>query len=61
VDRLRESVRIWTGNPAQVVDLGWAEWVRHKGEPGLFAEIRRDAVDVTPKPQFVSAQALPGK
>ena len=49
VERLREKVRAWTGNPVQIVDLSWGEWVTHRGEPGLFEEIRRDAIEVTPK------------
>jgi predicted nucleotidyltransferase len=49
VERLRDKVRAWTGNPAQIVDLSWAEWVAHRGDPGLFEELRRDAIEVTPK------------
>lgn len=49
VERLRENVRAWTGNPAQIMDLSWAEWVTHRGDPGLFDELRRDAIEVTPR------------
>ena len=48
LEHLRERVLAWTGNPAQIVDLSWAEWIAHRGEPGLFEEIRRDAIEVTP-------------
>jgi predicted nucleotidyltransferase len=49
IERLREKVRGWTGNPAQVVDLSWAEWVTHRDDPGLFDEMRHDAIEVTPR------------
>ena len=49
IERLREKVRDWTGNPAQIVDLSWAEWVTHRGDPGVFDEIRRDGIEVTPR------------
>lgn len=49
LDRLRDLVRSWTGNPAQIVDLSWAEWIAHRSEPGFFEEVHRDAIDVTPR------------
>ncbi|MDA8311079.1 MAG: nucleotidyltransferase domain-containing protein [Actinomycetota bacterium] len=55
IERLREKVRGWTGNPVQVVDLSWAEWVTHRGDPGLFDEMRRDAIEVTPRPVLADA------
>jgi hypothetical protein len=41
VDRLREQIRVWTGNSAQIVDISWAQWLTHKDEEGVFEEIRR--------------------
>lgn len=55
IERLREKVRTWTGNPAQVLDLSWAEWVAHRGDPGLFDEMRRDAIEVTPRSVLAGA------
>jgi predicted nucleotidyltransferase len=55
VDRLKDSVHAWTGNSAQVVDLSWAEWMSHKDDDGIFAEIARDGVDVTPKAVTVNS------
>jgi DNA-binding transcriptional ArsR family regulator len=55
IQRLREDVRSWTGNRAQVADLTWTEWVTHREDPGTFAEIRRDAIDVTPRSTFSDA------
>lgn len=55
IERLREKVRGWTGNPVQVVDLSWAEWVTHRGDPGLFDEMRRDAIEVTPRSVLADA------
>lgn len=55
IERLRESVRAWTGNTAQIVDLSWAEWVTHRGDTGLFDELRRDAIDVTPRSALANA------
>lgn len=55
IELLREKVRSWTGNPVQVVDLSWAEWVTHRGDPGLFDEMRRDAIEVTPRSVLAGA------
>lgn len=55
IERLKEKVRAWTGNTAQVVDLSWAEWLTNKDDPGLFAEIRQDAIDVTPRGPTVTS------
>ena len=54
VDELRDKIRLWTGNRAQIVDISWAEWLTHRNEDGVFAEIARDAVDVAPKSSSVS-------
>jgi predicted nucleotidyltransferase len=47
VDRLRERVAAWTGNPLQVVDLSGQQWRRatlaHKA---LRAEVERDGVEL---------------
>lgn len=44
VDRLRARVHSWTGNPAQVVDLSFVEWVGRQQDEKLWAEMARDAV-----------------
>ena len=49
VDRLKQKIHAWTGNTAQIIDLSWAEWLTHKDDDGVFEEIRRDGIDVTPK------------
>jgi predicted nucleotidyltransferase len=48
VDRLRQLVDVWTGNPLQVVDLSFYEW-RHPAEAHLplLAEVRRDGIELT--------------
>jgi len=48
VDALRDRVKAWTGNELQVVDLSFFEW-RHppKQHQRLFAEIRRERIDLT--------------
>lgn len=59
VDRLRQNIQAWTGNPAQIIDVSWAEWVEHEDSPEIFEEIRRDGIDVTPKSavaSFLSAE-----
>ena len=48
VDRLRERVRSWTGNRLQVVDVSYAEWVSRSPDEGIWTEIERDGIDVTP-------------
>ena len=47
VDRLRDLVERWTGNPLQVVDLSFHEW-RYPSTPSrpLLAEIERDGLEV---------------
>jgi hypothetical protein len=55
VDRLRARIHAWTGNAAQIVDLSWTEWLIHKDDEGVFEEIRRDAIDVTPKAPWTSS------
>lgn len=47
LDQLRAKVERWTGNPVQVVDLAVPQWVRLADtDPGLAAQIERDAVPV---------------
>ena len=48
IDKLKNSIYLWTGNPAHVIDLSWAEWLAHKDDDGVFGDIRRDGIDVTP-------------
>ena len=48
VDRLRERVMSWTGNRLQVVDVSYAEWIGRPSDDGIWAEIERDAIDITP-------------
>jgi len=55
VDRLKQKIRAWTGNTAQIIDLSWAEWLMHKDDDGVFEEIRRDGIDVTPKVPSVTS------
>jgi Nucleotidyltransferase domain len=47
VDRLRELVAAWTGNPLQVVDLSFLDW-RHPSphHRPLLSEVRRDGVEL---------------
>jgi hypothetical protein len=58
VDRLRGRIRAWTGNSAQIVDLSWGEWLTHKDDKGVFEEIRRDGIDVTPRSASVMSMVL---
>jgi hypothetical protein len=46
IDKLRAHVLLWSGNPLQVVDLSFAEWVDRKQNAALIAEIERDAIDL---------------
>ncbi|MEO6712045.1 MAG: nucleotidyltransferase domain-containing protein [Mycobacteriales bacterium] len=51
VDRLRDLVHRWTGNPLQVVDLSFYEW----SDPSddllkLLTEVRRDGIEVARTP-----------
>lgn len=55
VEVVREQIRSWTGNAAQIVDLSWAEWLGERNGDGIFAEIRSDGIDVTPKSQSVTS------
>jgi predicted nucleotidyltransferase len=47
IDRLREAVESWTGNPLQVVDLSFFEWrspsAHHKP---LLADVQRDGIEL---------------
>lgn len=47
IDRLRDLVEAWTGNPLQVVDLSFFEWrnpsAHHRP---LLAEVQRDGVEL---------------
>jgi len=49
VDRLRAKVMAWTGNPAQVVDVSFAEWVARSSCEGIWTEVERDSIDLMPK------------
>lgn len=47
VDALRSSVQRWTGNPLQVVDLPYAEWVEpDASRRRLLDEVRRDGIEL---------------
>jgi hypothetical protein len=46
IDKLRAHVLLWSGNPLQVVDLSFAEWVDRRQNAALIAEIERDAIDL---------------
>lgn len=55
VDDLHTKVRRWTGNPLQVLDLSYWQWVRGGStEPELLAEIDREAIRLVgaPIPRF---------
>ena len=54
----REDPRL-DRNTAQIVDLSWAEWLTHKDDEGVFEEIRRDGIDVTPKTPSVVSLIFP--
>ncbi len=59
VDRLRNLVPRWTGNPLQVVDLSFQEW-RHpaKAHQPLLAEIQRDGIELIRSDAMVSSRAV---
>jgi predicted nucleotidyltransferase len=44
VDTFHETVRNWSGNSLQVVDLSIFDWTDRDHHPPLFDDIRRDAV-----------------
>jgi len=46
IDKLRAHVLLWSGNPLQVVDLSFAEWMDRSRNTALFADIERDAIDL---------------
>ncbi len=48
IDRLRARVMSWTGNPVQVVDVSYAEWIGRSTKEGIWAEIERDSIDIMP-------------
>jgi hypothetical protein len=48
IDQLRGRVRSWTGNHVQVVDVSFPEWIVRPSDEGIWAEIERDAIDLTP-------------
>ena len=51
IDRLRDLVQRWTGNPLQIVDLSVDHW-RHpsKQHQALLDEVRRDGIElITPR------------
>lgn len=56
VDRLRELVRRWTGNPLQVVAISYEQWSGRAGElQALLAEVRRDGIQVAGSPTGTAA------
>ena len=59
VDRLRNLVPCWTGNPLQVVDLSFQEW-RHraKAHQPLLAEIQRDGIELIRSDAMASSRAV---
>jgi predicted nucleotidyltransferase len=59
VDRLRDLVPRWTGNPLQVVDLSFHEW-RYPAEAHqlLLAEIQRDGVELIRSNLMTSFRAV---
>jgi len=51
VDDLHTMIQRWTGNPLQVVDLSYWQWVSPSPtERALFAEIDRDAITLVGAP-----------
>ena len=47
VDRLRDLLERWTGNPAQIVDLTFREWRRPSEQTRpLLAEVERDGIEL---------------
>jgi predicted nucleotidyltransferase len=47
VDRMRDLVQAWTGNPLQVVELSGQQWQNPSpAQKRLLAEIERDAVEL---------------
>ncbi len=47
VDELHDQVRVWTGNPLQVVQMSSFEWADHRRRrTPLSTEISRDAIQV---------------
>jgi len=58
VDRLKDGIHAWTGNSAQLIDLSWSEWMIHKDDEGIFEEIQRDRIEVTPKTPSMTSRLL---
>ena len=47
LDRLRERVERWTGNPLQIVDLSFREWRRPPdSHRPLLREVQRDGIEL---------------
>ncbi|GAB3259103.1 nucleotidyltransferase domain-containing protein [Nocardioides dilutus] len=47
LDRLRERVELWTGNPLQIVDLSFHEWRRPPdSHRALLREVQRDGIEL---------------
>jgi hypothetical protein len=46
VDRLRAHVLLWSGNPLQVVDLSFVEWLDRTRNTALIGDIERDGIDL---------------
>jgi predicted nucleotidyltransferase len=53
VDRLRDLVQRWTGNPLQAIDLSVHEWREPSSSLApLLAEAKRDAIDLVRSPDL---------
>ena len=50
VDKLRAHVLLWSGNPLQVIDLSFTEWVDRRRNTALIAEIEQDAIELVAGP-----------
>jgi predicted nucleotidyltransferase len=50
IDKLRAHVLLWSGNPLQVVNLSFAEWVGRQQDTALMAEIKQDAIELVGTP-----------
>ncbi len=59
VDQLHSLVMAWTGNPVQVIDVSYAEWVGRPVNEGIWAEIERRSIDLTPPRSAVLMPTLP--
>lgn len=62
VGQLHDQVRMWTGNPLQVVEMSAYQWSDHRRRQTiLFDEISRDAIPLTDEtPRAGSMRSRPG-